>query len=336
MGIQLGNFVSTTTRQRFFNKAVDNAYTGNVLFNRLRSTARPWTGGRQIVQPLIVSNRTQASSFSSFDTLPTSQEDVRQNASADPAEYASDPITFSGIQLAVNKGPEAFLDAMAVEFSDVARNLAERIGTDLYGDGTGNSSKAINGLVYHVDDGTSVTLWQNLSRSTYANLNSTRTAQSGALGFDDLATDSDAAQRGSDAPNLIVTTPAVFSIIERLVTPTLFLNYNGPSSSAGAAAGERAGNAINMGATQLSWRGAPIISDEMCTANNIWTLNTNHLFLYQLDYTAETAEMSKEGFSFTGFKKSQNQAAVVGHLLWAGQLFGDAPRTHARRTGVTS
>lgn len=337
MGIPLGNFVSTTTRQRFFNKAVDNAYTGNLLFNRLRGTARPWSGGRQLTQPLIVVNRTQAGSFSSFDPLPTAQEDVRQMASADPCEYSSDPITFSGIQLAVNKGPEAFLDAMATEFSDVARNLSEKIGADLYLDGTGNSSKAINGLVYHVDDATNVATWQNLSRNTYTNLRSTLTAQSGALGFDDLATDTDAATRGGDAPNLIVTTPAVFSIIERLVSPTLFLNYNGSKPSAGTAVGQGdGGNALNYGATAIAWRGIPIIADEMATANNIWTLNTNHIFLYQLDYTSEVAEMSKEGFAFTGFKKSQNQAAVVGHLLFAGQLWGDAPRTHARRTGVTT
>lgn len=337
MGIPLGNFVSTTTRQRFFNKAVDNAYTGNVLFERLRGTARPWSGGRQVTQPLIVSNRTQASSFSSFDTLPTAQEDVRQMASADPCEYTSDPITFSGIQLAVNKGPEAFLDAMAVEFTDVARNLAEKIGADLYGDGTANNSKAINGLVYHDDDGTNVVTWQNLSRSTYANLNSLLTAQSGALSFTNLATDTDAATRGNDTPTVIVTTPAVFSIIERLVTPTLFINYNGPRGS-GATPGSpgAGGNALNYGASSISWRGIPIISDEMATAGNIFTLNEKHLFLYQLDYTPEIAEMSKEGFAFTGFKKSQNQAAVTGQLLFAGQLWGDAPRTHARRTGVTS
>mgnify|MGYP001596771021 CR=1 FL=1 len=335
MAVPLGNFVSTTTRQRFFEKSVDQAYTGNVLFNRLRSTSRPWTGGRQITQPLIVSNRTQAGSFSSFDTLPTAQEDVRQMASVDPCEYTSDPITFSGIQLAVNKGPEAFLNAMATEFTDVARNLSENIGADLYLDGTGNASKDINGLVYHVDDATNVVTWQGLSRTTYANLRSTLTAQSGALGFDDLATDTDAAQRGSDSATDIFTTPAVFSIIERLVTPTLYINYNGPSSG-NVPAGERAGNSLNYGATSISWRGIPIYSDEMATSGNIYTLNLKHLFLYQLDYTPEIAEMVKEGFAFTGFKKSQNQAAVTGQLLFAGQLWGDAPRTHARRTAVTS
>ncbi len=336
MAIPLGNFVSTTTRQRFFEKAVDQVYVGNVLFNRLRSTSRPWTGGRQVTQPLIVSNRTQATSFSSFDTLPTAQEDVRQMATADPCEYSSDPITFSGIQLAVNKGPEAFLNALATEFTDVARNLSELIGRDLYLDGTGNSSKAINGLVYQVDDATNTVTWQGLSRNTYTNLRSTLTAQSGALGFANLATDTDAAQRGQDSPDLIVTTPAVFSIIERLVTPTLYINYNGPSSGNSTAAGERAGNALNYGATQISWRGIPIVADETCTAGNIFTLNLKHLFLYQLDYTPEVAEMTKEGFAFTGFKRSQNQAAVTGQLLFAGQLWGDAPRTQSRRTGVTT
>jgi hypothetical protein len=166
-------------------------------------------------------------------------------------------------------------------------------------------------------------------------LNSTRNAQSGALGFDDLATDSDAAQRGNDSPTLIITTPAVFSIIERLVTPTLFINYNGPVSQ-GTPTGGRSGTAINWGVNALSWRGIPIISDEMATSGVIWTLNENHLFLYQLDYSAEMVESSKEGFAFTGFKKSQNQNAMVGHLLFAGQLYGDSPRTMARRTGVTS
>lgn len=336
MAIPLGNFVSTTTRQRFFNKAVDNVYTGNILFNRLRGTARPWSGGRQVTQPLIVSNRTQAGSFSSFDTLPTAQEDVRQMATVDPCEYTSDPITFSGIQLAVNKGPEAFLDALATEFTDVARNLSEAIGADLYLDGTGNNSKDINGLVYQVDDATNVVTWQGLSRNTYTNLRSLLTAQVGALSFTNLATDTDAATRGMDTPTVMVTTPAIYSILERLVTPTLMLNYNGSRGAAVTPGSGNGGTALNYGTTSITWRGIPIIADEMCPAGNLFTLNENHLFLFQLDYTSEIAEMSKEGFAFTGFKKSQNQAAVTGQLLFAGQLWGDAPRTHARRTGITS
>ena len=336
MAVTLGNFVQAGTRQRFFEKAVDNVHQGNVLFKRLRGTSRPWSGGRQLVIPTTVTDRTQAGSFSNFDVLPTAQEDVRQLFSIDPSEYNSSPLTFSGIQLAVNKGPEAFLNLMAVEFADVARNLAESMGTDLYLDGTGNSSKAMNGLVYHVDDATNVTTYQGLSRSTYTNLNATLTAQSGALGFSNLAADTDAATRGTDSPTLIITTPAVFSIIERLVTPTLYVNYNGPKGPAVAPGMGLGGTQLNYGATAITWRGIPIFADEKCTSGNIFTLNENHLFLYTLDYAPETVESTKEGFAFTGFRRSGNQTAIVAHLLWAGQLVGDSPRTMARRTAVTS
>lgn len=334
-GIALNNFVSSTTRQRFFEKAVDNAYSGNVLFERFRSRTRPWTGGRQIVITTNIATRTQGGSFSGFDTLPTAQEDTRIQLSANPSEYSSSPLTFSGIQLAVNKGPEAFLNLMATEFQTSSQDLADKIGTDLYLDGTGNSNKAIAGLVYHVDDATNVVTYEGQSRNTYTNLRSTLTAQGGALGFTNLATDSDAAQIGTDSPTLIVTTPAVFSIIERLVTPTLNVNYNGPVSR-GVPTGGTGGTAINWGVNALSWRGIPIIADEKCTSGNIFTLNENHLTLYTLDYPSEVVESTKEGFAFTGFKKSTNQNAVVGHLLFAGQLVGDSPRTMARRTGVTS
>ena len=78
------------------------------------------------------------------------------------------------------------------------------------------------------------------------------------------------------------------------------------------------------------------MADEKCTAGNIFTINERHLFLYQLDYSNETVEAAREGFAFTGFKKSGNQNAITGNLLFAGQLVGDSPRTMARRTGVTS
>lgn len=208
-GIAASNFVTTATRERFFPKSVDNIFEGNLLWNRLRSKARPWTGGHRLVISTIVSNRANASSFSGFDTLPTNQEDVRQRFTIDPSEYAIN-VTFSGIQLAVNKGPEAFLNLVAEEFADSARVLSETLGTDSYGDGTGNSNKAIAGLNYHIDDATDVVTYQGLSRNTYTNLRATRTAQSGALTFANLATDYDAAQRGSDSPSLFVTTPAVW------------------------------------------------------------------------------------------------------------------------------
>ena len=334
MPIAASNFVTTTTRERFFPKVVDNIFTGNVLWSRLRGKARPWSGGHRMVISTTVSNRSNATSFSGFDTLPTAQEDVRQRFTIDPSEYAIN-VTVSGIQLATNKGPEAFVNLVAAEFEDAGRNLAEELGADSYLDGTGNTSKAISGLNYHIDDATDVVTYQGLSRNTYTNLRSTRNAQSGALAFSNLATDYDAAQRGMDSPTLFVTTPAVFSIIERLVTPTVNVNY-GQVLPIGQPTGNNQGIKLFYGVNALYYRGVAVVADEMCTANNLWSINENHLFLYQLDYDSSTVEASKEGFAWSGWKKSTNQNALVGHLLWAGQLVGDSPRTMARRTAITS
>lgn len=333
-GIRPGNIVQTTTRERFFPKVVDNAFTGNVLFERLRGRARPWNGGERLTISTTVSNRSAGGSFSGFDTLSTTQEDVRQRFVINPSEYYW-PIAVSGIQKAVNKGPEGIIDLIAAEMEDVGRNLSENMGADMYLDGTGNSNKDLAGLVYHVDDATNVTTYQGLSRSTYTNLNATLTAQSGALALSDLAADYDAAQRGRQAPTLGLTTPAVWTIIESLITPTVNIDVN-RNYPKGATTGGESGIGLNLGYNAIWFRGMPIIADEMCTAQNLYMLNEEHLFLYEIDHDPMFVEASKEGFAWTGWKKSQNQNAIVGHLLWAGQLVGDSPRMNSRRTGISS
>ena len=54
---------------------------------------------------------------------------------------------------------------------------------------------------------------------------STITGQAGALGLDDVAADYDAAQISNDSPDLFVTTPAVFTIYEALLTGTVQHNF---------------------------------------------------------------------------------------------------------------
>lgn len=333
-GIALGNFVTSVTKDKFFPKVVDNIYSGNALFERLRGKARPWSGGSSLKIPTTVSARTSLGSFSGFDTFTTAQEDVRVQFTINPSEYYAN-VTVSGIQKALNKGGEAIVDLIAAEFSDVGRALSEKIGEDLYLDGTGNANKAIAGLQYQVDDATTAATFQGQSRNTYTNLRSARNAQVGALGFANLAADYDACQRGSDTPTLGVTTPAVWTIIEALITLTYNTNI-GQAYPRGATTGAQAGISASAGLNAIYYRGVPIISDEKATAGNFYFLNENHLFLYQIDHDPMFVESSKEGFAWTGWKKSQNQNAIVGQLLFAGQIVGDSPRTMSRRTAITS
>lgn len=330
----LGNFVTSITRERFFPAVVDNVYDGIPLLTSLRAKARPWTGGYRLNIPTEVTARTAGGSYSGFDTFATNQENVRANFTVDPCEYYW-TVSISGIQKAVNKGTEAVVDLLAAEFAGTARALRNTIAEDLFLDGTGNSSKDVNGLVYHVDDATNVVTFQGLSRNTYTNLRGTLTAQSGALTFANLAADYDAAQIGTDTPTLGVTTPTVWSIIERLTTPTQNMEI-GKGYPTLSVTGAKDGIRLNYGVNYITFRGVPIISDDNCTTGNLFFLNENHLFLYEIDHDPLFVESSKEGFGWTGWKKSTNQNAITGQLLWAGQLVGDSPRTMSRRTGITS
>ena len=301
---------------------------------RLRDKARPWSGGARLILPTTVTERSNLGSYSGFDTFITSQENVRQQFAIDPSQYYAN-VTVSGIQKALNKGPEGFVDLLTAEFSDVGRALSEKIGEDNYLDGTDNSNKAIAGLQYHVDDGTTAGTYQNLSRTTYTNLNATRNAQSGALSFANLASDYDAAQRGTDSPTLGVTTPAVWTIIEALITITTNVEVGKQYPKLVPTGGEN-GIVGFRGLNAIYYRGVPIVADEKCTAQNLYFLNENHLFLYEIDGDPLFVESSKEGFAWTGWKKSANQDAITGQILWAGQLVGDSPRTMSRRTGISS
>lgn len=331
----LGNIVNTITQEKLFPTVVDNFYTGNALFMMLRGKKKEWNTGRQLLQATEIAGRTTLGSYSGADTFNTTQENVRAQFSINPSQYYAG-VTITGIQAAANRGPQGVIDLITAEMTSVGKALPNKMGQDMYLDGTGNSNKAITGLVAHIDDSTNVTTIQGLSRSTYPTLKSTLTAQSGSLSLANLAADYDAAQISNDSPNLILTTPSIFTIYEALLTPTVQHNMPLQRMRMTAAGMETGGIQGNQGFTALTFRGVPVISDDKCISGNIFVLNTNYLDLYEMQPDGNFASGTKEGFAWTGWKKSINQDAIVSQLLWYGQLVGTQPRKQARRTGITS
>ena len=336
----LSLFVTTTTQTRLLPKVIDSVLNGNVLTMRLLRGATSWRGGTSIDIAVNLSDITAVGSYFGFDTLSTTQENIRQRAVFTPSQYYVS-IPLSGIQTAINQGEPAVINLVSTEIDWRTRRLRDSMGDGVYSDGTGNNSKDILGLIAAVGDTTTVTTYAGLSRATFTNWAATVTAQSGSLSIANLAADFDAAQRGDDAPTLIVTTPAVFSIYEALLTPTVSHQFSmndfrlvEDTGGVGSTIVKIGGTvSANQGFRALTFRGIPFVSDEKCTADNIYTLNENHLRFYTIPRPNQEI---RNGFSWTGFKEAINQDAVVAQLLWAGQLTADAPRTMARRTGVTS
>ena len=333
----LGAKVVSITQDRFIPKLVDQFLQGNVLTMRLMGKSRTWRGGEQIRVPVNLEQYLQLGSYFQFDLLSVTQQNTWQRTSFTPSqEYVSFPI--SGIQKAVNSGDAAVVDLIAAEMQQRMGDFKDEIGRQVYLDGTGNLNKDILGLQAAVDDGTTIVNYGGLSRVTFPTWAATVTAQAGGLALADLAADVDAAQRGADMPTLMITTPAVWTIYEALLTPTVRHNI-GVAEFRMTAEGGVPINKLggNQGFRALTFRGIPFVSDERCTAQNIYTLNENHLAFYRIPQPVGfTVVGERGGFGWTGWLQGQNQDAVVGRLQWYGQLICDSPIRQARRTGVAT
>lgn len=333
----LSKIVTSITQERYVPAVVDNVLKNNVLTTMLmKSNVRPWNGGRSINLPVNLLSYTNLGSYSGFDRFSVDQQNTRDTLQFTPSqEYCS--ITLSGIQLAVNKGDMAVVDLAATEFEQRGNDLKNEFAAQIYGDGTGNSSKDLVGLEAIVDDGTTAGTYGSLSRTTYPNLNATRTAQSGSISLANLASDISAVVQNQANPNkmVIVTTPAVFDILEALFTPTTVTQFTPTDFRMTENGIVKVGGTVaaNQGFRAMTYRGIPIVADPQCTSGNIYTLSLDHLYLYHIP---QPGRQVKAGWAWTGWKEPVDQDVVSGQLLWYGQLCCDAPRTNARRTGVTS
>jgi len=146
----IGGIVTTLTQTKLLPKVVDIVLNGNVLNMRLLGKSRSWTGGTSIEIPVNVSAYNAKGSYFGFDTFNTTQQNTRVRSTFNPSQlYCT--VNLSGIQLALNRGQEAVLDLVATELEQRGKDLSDEMGSQLYGDGTGNSSKDVLGLAAAVD-----------------------------------------------------------------------------------------------------------------------------------------------------------------------------------------
>lgn len=361
-----GSRVQATTYEYIVPKVFDNVLTGNALALRTMGKAKEWKGERYSI-PVKVTNSGQAASFAGLDSWTAQLIDTKQKMEFDLRALRM-PVAIGGMEAVVNKVSETqAIDLIAETMEESTMELADYVGTVLYGDGTGNSSKDPNGLGNLVDDGTTASTVGGLTRATYPVLNSTRTASGGTLTLAKLATLYSAVSDGSGRsnPTMIISNETVRDLYESLLTPTVRENYtmNIGYYNMSANEGMMVGNNQSQrgfegmaGFQALSYKGIPWFKDPKATAQTVYMLNEHYLNWVGAD--ASRAGMgykgvsltSKEvdgeysvpplsqfaGFGWSGWQKVPGQFAAVGELVILGNLVVSQPRRQGRLTGVTS
>jgi len=309
---------------------------------------KAWSG-ETLKVPVKVSRDESQGSFDGYDTFSTTRQNNRKLMSFSPTGYYKS-VVLSNLERAVNSGKAKVLDLIGVEMDSAQEDMMDGLGDQIYGDGTGNGGKDIDGLKASVDDGTVAATYGGLSRTTYTTLKSTRTNLAGNLTLSAMATMYNACSVGGDKPTLIVTTPTVWSYYETLLTPTVVANYD----AGGFAQVTKDGVVANRGALKgeigfdaLYFRGTPIVKDQKCTAGYMYFLNEKYLNFYSLphpDNVLKSDSGNVEGYyndskpitmSWTGWKKPVNQDAIIGQFILYGQLINRNPNRSGVLLGIT-
>lgn len=256
------------------------------------------TGGRTITFPIRYRFNTQGGSYSGLEVLDSAQEQTRVRGELDWKQYHQ-PIVLSNADLAKNgNGLEQVVDLATQETNEAMVDLMDKLSIGLQGDGTGNFSKAIDGLIAAVDDSTNLDNYAGILRSSYTWWKSYYVASVGSLALADLSTAYDSVKVGKGGPTLIYTTPTLWSAYEALLQAQV--RFAGPTTLDGSS-------------TELQYRKTPVISDDYCASGKIWMLNEKYLKLYTLKHPKYPTD--KNGIATSPFVVPSTQDGQLAYLI---------------------
>jgi len=355
--------VLSLTQDYLLPKVVDNVLGSNILSLKLISNAKQGKG-ESIKKAIKYQSSGTMSSFAGLDAFTASQLNTKVRLQYDMRGVRI-PVAISGMEAVANGVAETQVTDLVVEALEESQmELMDGVGTQLYGNGTGNSSKDFIGIGAIVDDGTDVTTIGQLSRTTYPVLNATRTASGGTLSLDKLATLYSAISSGSKltTPTLLISNETVWDLYEQLLTPMVRESYSqtgfyNVTSAEGMVKGSNSHEGLSgmQGFTAVSYKGIPWVRDEKATSQTVFMLNEQWLDFYgwdakgqfgynKIELGTKTVEgvyveppMSQHtGFNWSGFRAPTNTFGGVADIIILGNLTSWQPRRQGRLTGVTS
>jgi hypothetical protein len=214
-----------------------------------------------------------------------------------------------------NSGKEKVIDLLNGRMKVAEAQLLNRIGSDIYLDGTGNSGKNITGLAAAVPDAPSSGTYGGIDRATWSFWRSIKysgvTDGGAAVGASNIQAYMDATAlqivRGKDSADLIVADTTYYKYYLQSLQAIQRIGLSGDSD-------------VGIGFTGIKYFGAGGNADVVldggvgsaATANHMWFLNTDYLFF--------RPHADRNFVPIGGERQAVNQDAIVKLIGWAGNL----------------
>ena len=302
--------IIATTIQSRSGELADNLTQNNAILQRLnqKGNVRPFSGGNVILEEIMYDDITtnNANSYSGYEVLNIAPDSPISAAQYKIAQYA-DAVTMSGLEMLQNSSKEAIIDLLDGRMQVSEARLLNRISGDLYGDGTGNGGKNLDGLGAAVAAVPTTGTYGGINRATWSFWQNqiTTGATSSTTILAAMTTAAIKQIRGTDKADLIVA------------GNTMYQYYVGALQSIQRIAAEESGAA---GFASLKFYGGGTSADVVLgggygsqeTATYMYLLNTNYIFL--------RPHKERNFVPIGGERQAINQDAIVKLYGWAGNL----------------
>lgn len=150
-------------------KPEDNINNDYFLFNQLSKGEgfMGLSGGDYITAPLEYALNTTVSSYSDTDSISTTRVDVFDRTEAQWKEVAG-TVILSDFEADRNAGEGTVFALLPAKLENVKNSMRSAINTMLFGDGTGNAGKDINGLQSIISATPTTGTVQSINRLTFS------------------------------------------------------------------------------------------------------------------------------------------------------------------------
>lgn len=137
----------STTLDKYIPKLVEQIFTSKVLLWAFETGGvfENEAGGVKIVQPLMYGESANVGSYANDDVFKT-DPNTGITAAEFPWRQYYGLMHFTGIEEAMNSGPQAVLNLIKSRTQQLELTMSEKINEMLYLDGSGNSNKDFYGL----------------------------------------------------------------------------------------------------------------------------------------------------------------------------------------------
>lgn len=349
--------VSTSTIEKLVAKTVDTILTYSPATLYFLGNQKTWAGS-QMRFPIKYQSNDQGMAFDGLQHFSTTKVENFAYMNFSPVGREM-PVVISQIEVDVNNSNKV-IDLIARQMASDAQDMADSVAEKFYTIQTGIEFYS---LLDAVDDGTyGAATYGGLNRTTYG-LKGDVTTAVGNLTLTAMRTAYNDASHGSQTPDLILTTKAVWAYYEKLLTPTVntqvsattlagYAKFTGASENGLpniAAPGTKMSGTQGFNAIYFS--GVPVVADEKCPTGYMLGLNTDSIAFYGLKSTADgykgvtfmnDGNMDSvynvpvtTGFAWSGFNMPIDQYGKVGHILLMGNLICRNPRNNFLMTGIT-